>query len=706
MYNVTVKEFQHQEVGKPIMIEFIIRYKKSVTIIFFLLSVLSAIGFLFVNVNYNMKDYIPAEAESTVALEVMEEEFTSGIPNTSVMVENVTIQEALVIKEKLNKVQGVTDVMWLDDAMDIRTPIETGDQGTIENYYKNNHALYSVTIESGKEVEATEDIYQIIGEKGSLIGEAANTATQQKMTGQETLLAAGILIPIIIIILVLSTNSWVEPLFFLTAIGVSVIINLGSNVFIGEVSFVTQSVAPILQLAVSLDYAIFLLHSFQDYRKQGHEPNEAMKLAMKESFSVIASSASTTLFGFIALLFMDFEIGSDLGLNLVKGIILSFISVMVFLPALTLLFHHWIEKTQHKSLIPNFKGIGKKTLKFRFPVLIFVLLLVIPSFLAQKETSFTYGMGDQPDSTRLGQDIQKVEEIFGESTAVVLLVPNNEIGKEKEMIESIEEVDHVSNVIGYTNMVGSTIPQEYLEEEAKEQFLSNNYSRIIINTDAGTEGDIPFQLVEEIREIGTKYFDNQALTLGESVALYDMKSTVTEDNSLVNTLTVIAVGFVLLVTFKSLSLPIILLLTIQSSVWINLAIPYFTDTSLVFIGYLIVSTVQLAATVDYAILLTETYKHNRGKLSPKQAMRKTIDEKLFSIIVSASILSSVGFILWLTSSNPIVGSIGLLLGRGALLAFLLVILFLPALLLLCDKLIQKTSLQMDFSNKEEKHEDH
>lgn len=338
--------------------------------------------------------------------------------------------------------------------------------------------------------------------------------------------------------------------------------------------------------------------------------------------------------------------------------------------------------------------------------MIFVLLLIIPSFLAQKETSFTYGMGDQPDSTRLGQDIQKVEEIFGESTAVVLLVPNNEIGKEKEMIESIEEVDHVSNVIGYANMVGSTIPQEYLEEEAKEQFLSNNYSRIIINTDAGTEGDIPFQLVEEVREIGTNYFGNQALTLGESVALYDMKSTVTEDNSLVNTLTVIAVGLVLLVTFKSLSLPIILLLTIQSSVWINLAIPYFTDTSLVFIGYLIVSTVQLAATVDYAILLTETYKHNRGKLSPKQAMRKTIDEKLFSIIVSASILSSVGFILWLTSSNPIVGSIGLLLGRGALLAFLLVILFLPGLLLLCDKLIQKTSLQMDFSNKEEKHEDH
>lgn len=666
--------------------------------------VVSSIAFLFVDVNYNMQDYLPEDAESTIALNVMEEEFASGVPNTRVMIEDVTIQEAVNYKEELEAIDGVTEVLWLDDVIDLRTPIEVADTSTVETYYKDGKALFSVTIESGKEVEATDTIYALIGEENAISGEAVNTATQQKMTGTETLYAAALLIPIIIIILVLSTSSWVEPLFFLTAIGVSVLINLGTNIFIREVSFVTQSVAPILQLAVSLDYAIFLLHSFQDYRHKEYQPGEAMKLAMKESFPVISSSALTTFFGFMALMFMDFEIGSDLGLNLVKGIVLSFISVMVFLPALTLLCYRWIDKTQHKTLIPStFKGVGEKLLKLKIPAIALILVLIVPSFLAQNSTTFTYGMGDQPEDSRLGMDIKQIEETFGESTSIVLLVPNDDIGKEQEMIQVIEEMDHVSSVVGYANMVGSTIPQDYLEETVTEEFLSESYSRIIINTDAGTEGDVPFSIVDNVRDVSSSYYGEDALTLGESVALFDMKQTVTKDNQLVNMLTVATIALVLLFSFRSISIPIILLLTIQSAVWINLAVPYFTDTPLVFVGYLIVSTVQLAATVDYAILLTETYKHNRQSMAAVPAIKKTIDEKLFSIAVSASILSSVGFILWMTSSNPIVGSIGLLLGRGALLAFILVITFLPAMLVIGDKIIQKTSLRMNFY-KEDKHE--
>ncbi|MEC1158905.1 efflux RND transporter permease subunit [Cytobacillus horneckiae] len=686
------------------MINTIIRFKKSVAIVFLILSVISSIAFLFVDVNYNMQDYLPEEAESTIALNVMEEEFSSGVPNTRVMIEDVTIQEAINYKDELISIDGVTEVLWLDDVVDLRTPIEVADTSTVESYYKDGKALFSVTIESGKEVEATDRIYALIGDKNAISGEAVNTAAQQKMTGKETLYAAALLVPIIIIILVLSTNSWVEPVFFLTAIGVSVLINLGTNVFIGEVSFVTQSVAPILQLAVSLDYAIFLLHSFQDYRNKGYKPNEAMKRAMKESFPVISSSALTTFFGFTALMFMDFEIGSDLGLNLVKGIVLSFISVMVFLPALTLLFYRWIEKTEHRPLIPPFKGVGEKLLKLKFPAIALVVVMIVPSFLAQNSTAFTYGMGEQPENTRLGTDIKKIEEIFGESTSIVLLVPNDDVGKEQEMIEVIEEMNHVSAVVGYANMIGSTIPHDYLEDTMTDQFLSENFSRMIINTDAGTEGELPFSIVENVREVSSAYYGEAALTLGESVALFDMKETVTKDNQLVNILTVATIGMVLLLSFRSISIPVILLLTIQSAVWINLAVPYFTDTPLVFIGYLIVSTVQLAATVDYAILLTETYKHYRQDMAALPAIQKTIDDKLFSIAVSASILSSVGFILWMTSSNPIVGSIGLLLGRGALLAFILVITFLPALLLIGDKTIQKTSLRMNFY-KGDKHED-
>ncbi|WP_017795412.1 efflux RND transporter permease subunit [Oceanobacillus kimchii] len=686
------------------MSNIIIRFKKSVVILFFVLMVISAVAFLFVDVNYNMQDYLPEDAESTVGLDVMDEEFSSGVTNTNVMIENVTIQEAIDYKQEIESLDGVTEVLWLDDVVDLREPIEVADTDTVENYYKDNKALLAVTIESGKEVEATDQIYELIGEENAISGEAANTATQQKMAGSETMYAAALLIPIIVIILVLSTNSWLEPVFFLTAIGVSVLINLGTNIFVGEVSFITQSVAPILQLAVSLDYAIFLLHSFQDYRNRGNRPEEAMKLAMKESFPVVSASALTTFFGFTALMFMDFGIGADLGLSLVKGILLSFISVMVFLPALTLLFYPLIDKTQHKSLIPSFKGVGKKLIKLRIPVFILIALVIVPSFLAQSSTEFTYGMGEQPENTRLGSDINQIEEIFGESTSVVLLVPNNDIGKEQEMIQEIDTIDHVTSVVGYANMVGSTIPQDYLEENVTEQFLSENYSRIIINTDVGAEGDVPFSLVEEVRNVASSYYGDEALTLGESVALYDMKETVTADNKLVNILTIVTIAIVLLFSFRSISIPVVLLLTIQSAVWINLSVPYFTDTSLVFVGYLIVSTVQLAATVDYAILLTETYKQNRKDMAALPAIKKTIDDKLFSIAVSASILSSVGFILWLTSSNPIVGSIGLLLGRGALLAFILVITLLPALLVIGDKLIWKTTLGTRVY-KEEKHED-
>ncbi|WP_179134586.1 efflux RND transporter permease subunit [Oceanobacillus timonensis] len=683
----------------------IIRFKKTIVTIFITLMILSLAGILFVDVNYDMQDYLPDEAESTQALEIMEEEFDSGIANARVLVGDVSIQEAMEYKEALDAIDGVTEVLWLDDVMDIQTPIEVSDTDTVETYYKDDNALFSVTIANGEEVDATNAIYDLIGEENAVSGEAVNTATEQEMTGTESMYAAALLVPIIIIILILSTSSWMEPVFFLTAIGVSVLINLGTNIFIGEISFVTQSVAPILQLAVSLDYAIFLLHSFQDYRNKDYKPEAAMKSAMKESWPVIGASSLTTIFGFAALLFMRFEIGSDLGLNLVKGIILSLISVMIFLPAFTLVFYRWIDRTQHRPFIPaRFEGLGKKLLKLRLPVLILVFLLLVPSFLAQSSTTFTYGMGETPEDTRLGADIRQIEESFGESTSIVLLVPNNDVGKEQEMVQNLEDVNQVSSVISYATMVGSVIPQDFLDEEATEQFLSEHYSRIIVNTEAGTEGDLPFAIVEDVRDIASSYYGEEAVALGESASLYDMKEIVSQDNQLVNLLTILGVGIVLLFNFRSISFPIVLLLVIQAAVWMNLAIPYFTGTPLVFIGYLIVSTVQLAATVDYAILLTETYKNYRRYMPKWKAIKMTLDDKIFSIAVSASILSIVGFVLWMTSSNPVVGSIGLLLGRGALLAFILVITLLPALLVYSDTLLQKTSLGMKF-RKEEKHED-
>ncbi|MFZ3577622.1 efflux RND transporter permease subunit [Virgibacillus sp. DJP39] len=677
----------------------ILKHKKAVVIAFMIVAVLSAIAQFFVSVNYNMADYLPDDAQSTTAMEIMEEEFEGSVANTRVMINDVTVQEALEVKEKLAAIDGVNDVTWLDDAIDTKTPLEIADQDTVETYYKDNKAIISFSIQEGKEVELTNEVYELIGEENAMAGEALDTAISQKMAGSESMYAAALLVPIIILILIVSTTSWLEPVFFLTAIGVSVLINLGTNIFLGEVSFITQSVAPILQLAVSLDYAIFLLHSFSEYRQKVADPGKAMQFAIKKSFPAIAASAATTFFGFMALTFMNFEIGADLGVNLVKGIVLSFISVMVFLPALTLLFYKWIDKTQHKQLLPSFKNIGSRVVKVRVPMLILVFIIIVPAFLAQSNTDFTYGTGDQPEDTRAGSDKIQIENTFGKYTPMVLLVPKGDVAKEEKLVEELENLDPVTSVLSYVNTVGAVIPREYLDQSITEQFYSDNYSRIILHTNAGTEGDEAFSLVESVQDKAAAYYGDDAYSLGESVTLYDMKQVVQKDNKLVNWLTIIAIAIVLMLTFKSISIPLVLLLTIQSSVWINLAVPYFSNSSLVYVGYLIISTVQLAATVDYAILLMEAYKENRKDMTALKAIKKTIDEKIFSIAISASILSSVGFILWITSTNPIVGSIGLLLGRGALLAFIMVIFLLPAILLVFDKVIDKTTWKAGFYKK-------
>ncbi|WP_088034499.1 efflux RND transporter permease subunit [Evansella clarkii] len=674
----------------------IIKHNKAIVVIFTLLTIISAVAMLFVHVNYNMNDYIPEESPSTVAIEVMEAEFDSKMPNLQVMITDVSVQEALAYKEMLGEIDGVSDVTWLDDMFDLTVPLEMAEQDLLDSYYQEENALFSMRVQEGKEVQVTDEIYELIGEENALAGEAADTAISQSMAFTETMYAAALLIPIIIIILVLSTNSWIEPVFFLTAIGVSVLINLGTNIFIGEISFITQSVAPILQLAVSLDYAIFLLHSFQEQRKNTASPEEAMQLAVKKSFPAIAASAATTFFGFMALAFMQFEIGADLGLNLVKGILLSFISVMIFLPALTILFYKWIDKTEHRPFIPAFRNIGKGILKVRYISLILVFLVIVPAFLAQQETNFIYGVGEQPEDTRLGRDEVMIDDVFGQSTPAVLLVARGDVAREVELEEALEEIDHVPSIVSYNKSVSPAIPPEYLDESVTEQFLSENYSQIIVYTETESEGELAFSVVESILDTANSFYGDEFHALGESVSLYDLKTIIQHDNTVVNYLTVIAIAIVLLFTFRSLSLPVVLLLTIQSAVWINLAVPYFTDTPLVFVGYLVVGTVQLAATVDYAILFSENYMHNRKVMPARQAIMKTVDDKTFSISISAGILASVGLILWITSTNPIVSSIGLLLGRGAILAFIMVLFFLPAVLFVFDKVIGKTTLKAKF----------
>ncbi|WP_026478806.1 efflux RND transporter permease subunit [Alkaliphilus transvaalensis] len=674
----------------------IIQHKKLIIILFVTATIICGLLQFGVSVNYNMVDYLPESAQSTEALKIMESEFKEAIPNARIMLRNVTIAEALEYKEKLEEIDGVSEILWLDDIIDLKVPIEMVGAEMLEGYYKDNNALLSITIREGEEVPITEEIYKIIGDEHALAGVAVDRAETQGMANTETMKAMLILVPVIILILIISTSSWIEPLLFLGAIGISVLINMGTNIIFDEISFITKAVSPILQLAVSLDYAIFLLHSFEKFRGETEDVNQAMELAIKKSFPAIAASAATTLFGFSALVLMKFQIGADLGINLAKGIVLSFISVVVFLPALTLSCYHWIDKTKRRKILPEFKNVNKVVNKIKLPVLILVFLLIVPSFMAQRENDFIYGTGELSPNSRSGQDAKAINEEFGKSVAVVLLVPKGDVVKEQMLGEKLKNLEKVTTVLSYAETVGRVIPAEFLEKAITDQFYSENYSRIIAYTNTAEEGEEAFALVEEIHHITHQYYGDDFYSSGQSVTLYDMKNVVIRDNLMVNIAAIIAIFMVLMVTFKSISLPIILLLTIQSAIWINLSVPYFAGNPLCYIGYLVISTVQLGATVDYAILLSSNYMVNRKKLGKKAAIAKTLGDTFSSILISATILSLAGITLWLTSSNPIVAEMGTLIGRGTILSMLLVVAFLPALLVTFDGVVGKTSYRSEF----------
>jgi len=673
----------------------VVKYKGTILAVFIITAVICTVLAITVSVNFNMADYLPEKAQSTIALRIIEKEFQADMPGARIMINNISVQDALEYKEKLKNIDGVTSVSWLDDVIGLEKlkslPMEFLDPGITEKYYKDNTALFSVSVEKGRELDAINAVYKLIGDENAASGEAVVLAENQAMSVYEVLKAMMLLLPIVILILIISTTSWIEPVLFLLSIGIAIIINMGTNIIFGEISFISRTVSPVLQLAVSLDYAIFLLHSFNRHRIS-HEPEEAMKLAMRESLPTVAASAATTVIGFASLIFMRFRIGPDLGLNLIKGVTLSFISVMVFLPVITLYFTKAIERTRHRKLIPDFKSSGNIIMKVRIPFLITALLLAVPAFLAQNNTEFLHGMSNITAASRVGKDTKIIDEKFGRENILVLLVPNEDTGKEAMLCSELVSLKHITDIVSYETTVGSQIPTEIVPKEVYDRFYSENYSRIILYTDTGEEDEAAFDIIKKAGDIAQKYYDAYYLA-GSSASLYDMKNMVSSDNKLINITAVAGIFLVILITFRSISLPFILVFCIETAIWINLSIPYFSGKPINFIGYLIISTVQLGATVDYAILFTDSYLNNRKTMSGKDSMKKTIGNNLIAIITSALILSFAGFVLALTSNNPIIKELGLLLGRGTVLSLTMVALVLPALLVMFDKVIQKTTLK-------------
>lgn len=671
--------------------------QKKILIIFFVLAIVGAMIQNFVSVNYEMADYLPEDSPSTVALNTMKQEFDGGIPNARVMVKNVGVAEALEYKDRLEACDGVTEVVWLDDAADVYQPIETLDENLVNTYYKDNTALFTVTIDEGSQIGTVDAIRDIIGEDNAMTGKAVSTAAATTSTVSEIRMITIFAVLAVCIVLTITTTSWFEPLIVLIGFGVAIMINNGSNLMFGEISFVTNAAGPILQLAVSLDYSIFLIHRYEECLKTNPDGRGAMVDALCKSTSSILSSGLTTVIGFLALIFMRFGIGPDLGLALAKGVAISLITVFIFMPSLILKSYPLILKTHHKRLLPDFHGFGRLVHRIMLPMVCVMAVIAVPSYMASNKNTYYYGSSHIFDaSTQVGSDAEAVEEIFGKSDTYVLLVPNKNPTAEKKLSDTLHDIREVSSIISYTDTVGSEIPKEYLDKDTLSQLISENYSRMVITVETDFEGDKTFELVEKIRAAADSYYPDSYYLAGEGVSTYDLMDTITADMVKVNLIAIAAVFVVLLFTMKSISLPVILVLAIEGAIWINMAIPYFSGTTVFYISYLIISSIQLGATVDYAILFTDRYMEFRQSMPKKEAVVTTVATVTTSILTSGTVMSVIGFLLGGISSHGILSQLGLFLGKGTLLSMATVFFVLPGLLYIFDGLILRTTKDAGF----------
>ena len=649
----------------------VVRRRRRVLAVYAAATVLCALLSLFVSVNYDINDYLPPASPSTAAIEVMEDAFGGGIPNVRAMVRDVTVPEALAYKQQIERIEGVTSVTWLDDAAEVTVPLEMQDPATVETYYKDGAALFTITVADDLRAEAVAAIDALLGEAGALTGSAVSTAAATNSTVVEVAKIAAVAVLYVFFILGLTTASWAEPVLIMLGMAAAILINNGTNLIFGEISFVTSAAGSILQLAVSLDYSVFLIHRFAEVRaaRPDASPGDCMEEALSKSASSILSSGLTTVIGFAALVLMQFQIGT-------------------FVPALVVTALPWMDKTRHKPLLPGFAGFGRFVSRIMLPMVAVLAVIMVPSYLASNANEYYYGAGHMfAADTEVGRDTEAIEAVFGQSDTYVLLVPAGDTATQSELSAALRALPAVTGVISYVDTAGAEIPPGYLDDATLSQLVSGDTTRMVLSVAADFEGDAAFALVEQVRAIAEQYYPGSWYLAGQGVSTYDLMDTITDDMAMVNLVAIAAVFLVLLILERNLILPIVLVLCIETAIWFNLALPYFTGTVVFYIAYLIISSVQLGATVDYAILFSDRYREYRETLDKKPAVAATVATVTTSVLTTGSGLAVVGFLMGAISSNQLLAQLGNFLGVGSLASLTIVLLALPGILYLIDPLI-------------------
>ena len=679
----------------------VVKHRILILIVVLVLMIPSVLGMAGTRINYDMLDYLPEDMETVIGQNELLEDFGKGA-FSFIIVEDMPAKDVAALKEKIEQVDHVETVLWYDSIADLSIPMELLPDKIYNEFNTENATMMAVFFDTSTSSDITMDaireIRQIAGKQCFVSGMSALVTDLKDLCEKEEPIYVGIAVLLACVAMLVFLDSWLVPFVFLASIGMMILLNLGTNYFMGEISYITKALSAVLQLAVTMDYSIFLWHSYNEQRTRCDDNKAAMAVAIKETLTSVVGSSITTVAGFIALCFMSFTMGRDLGIVMAKGVLLGVLGCVTVLPALILVFDKPLQKTKHKSLIPNMGGFAKGVVRI-FPVFIVIFALLIPpAYYGYSKTNdeVYYDMGQcLPEDMEYVIANSKLSEDFDIASTHMLLVDANLPAKSvRSMMKEMEQVDGVKYVLGLESVIGSRIPEEILPESITSILKNDKWELLLINSEYKVASDAVNDQISDLNTILKKY-DESGMLIGEAPCMKDMIETTSHDFQVVNAISILAIFIIIALVEKSLSLPFILISVIEVAIFINLGLPYYLGQSLPFIAPICISTIQLGATVDYAILMTTRYKAERIRGNGKKdAVWTALSTSIPSIIVSGMGLFAATFGVAIYSDIDIIGSMCMLMARGAIVSMLAVIFILPALLLLCDKIICATTWGM------------
>ena len=688
----------------------VVRGRVAILILTVILMIPAVFGMLETRINYDMLNYLPDDMDTVIGQNALLEDFGKGA-FSFIVVENMPEKDVAALQEKLESVEHVETVLWYNSLMDTSIPMQLLPDKLYDAFNTGDATMMAVFFDTATSADETMDaireIRSIAGKQCFVSGMSALVTDLKDLCEQEEPIYVAIAVVLACVAMMLFLDSWLIPFVFLASIGAAILLNLGSNWFMGEISYITKALSAVLQLAVTMDYSIFLWHSYNEQRAIYPDKCEAMAHAISATLTSVVGSSITTIAGFLALCFMSFTLGRDLGIVMAKGVLLGVLSCVTVLPSLILLLDKPLQKTRHRSILPKMDGLAKSVTKV-FPVFLALFVVLAPVFyFAYDKTNdeVYYDMGQcLPEDMEYVIANSKLSEEFDIASTHMLLVDASLPSKQvRSMISDMEQVDGVKYVLGLESVVGAGVPEEILPDSVRSILKSDKWELLLINSEYKVASDEVNAQIDSLNAILKKY-DPTGMLIGEALCMKDMIETTDHDFKVVNAVSILAIFLIILLVERSISLPFLLIAVIELAIFINLGLPHFLGQSLPFIAPICISTIQLGATVDYAILMTTRYKAERlaGK-EKRPAVITALSTSIPSIIVSGMGLFAATFGVAIYSDIDIISSMCMLMARGAIVSMLCVILILPALLLLCDRLVCATTLGMRHCNHSRKH---